>query len=293
MSQNPYHDQNDRGYGADEFDYQDPPRTSLLAVFSIILAIPCACLPVVGIVPGILAITLAAISLGLIKNSNGRLSGRTPAITGIFLGLLMVVINGAIALGLAQGYTYYNNTMTPVVDTFMVSASNGDYAAARAELSPAADSAVTDEQIEIFIRAIETDHGAIRALDTDIGLMIESFANVYQQGSSPSTRTTTNQMTSAPIPFAMTTDQSSLIAVALFDPNSLDTKQPKLLDMMVLIPGVKAISLRPDGPAFAEGAGAYGVQLLAPAEALEESAQKAIGENGDDESEADESESPE
>lgn len=278
MSQNPYQQHEDYGYGADDYDYPDPPRTSLLAIFSIICAIPCACLPIVGIVPGLLGVTLGAVSLGLIKRSNGRLSGRTPAVVGIFLGLLMVVLNVALLIGMTQAYTYYQNTMQPVAETFFVSASQGDYTKARSVLTTTADADVTDEKIASFIEAIEVNEGRITGVTANLAQVFESFADVYSS-SRGGTVVGGNQSGSdaAPTPFRVDTDQGSFIGVAIFDGQSLGTSGgPKLVDVMALLPGPKAILLRNYGPGALEAAAAFGATVVTHEEAISGAAQGAL-----------------
>ncbi len=270
MSQNPYQQNEDYGYGGDDYDYPDPPRTSLLAVFSILCAIPCGCIPFVGAIPGLLAVTLGAVSLGLIKRSNGRLSGRTPAITGIFLGLLMVVIHVALSIGVMQGFTYYQKTMQPVASTFFMSATQGDFTKARSVLTATADADVTDEQFASFIEAIEVNEGKITGVNANIGQMFESFGTIYS-GSRQTTTVSGNQGSNdaMPIPFRVDTDQGSFIGIAIFDPISLGSPQPKLVDVMALLPGPRAVLLRNYGPGALEAAAAFGATVVTHEEAIE------------------------
>lgn len=269
MSQNPYNSAG--GFGDESDRYDSPPRTSLLAIFSVLCAIPC-CIPGAGVV----AATLGAVSLGFIRNARGRLTGRTAAIIGIFLGVLVTVIQVAVGIGVSQAWTYYAKTMAPVAETFFVSASQGDFAKARSTLASDAASTLSDDDIASFIRAVELQVGEVRSISTDFGFMMKSFERVYSGGSSPP-QTNTQNMNVAPVPFALETSTGSAIIVAVYDISSAKSSSPVLADMLVLIPGVRAVALLPDGPARRQAAPAYGVTVLTPIEAIEDAEAKQAG----------------
>jgi hypothetical protein len=64
-------------------DYQQPPKTSGLAIASLILGIGAFCIP---ILPGLAAVILGVLGLSGIDRSQGRLGGRGLAIAGIITG---------------------------------------------------------------------------------------------------------------------------------------------------------------------------------------------------------------
>jgi hypothetical protein len=74
------HFQSGHGFAADP---QVLPRTSGLAVASLVLGILCLC----G-VGSLLATIFGAVALGQIAHSNGRLTGKGMAIAGLVLGIL-------------------------------------------------------------------------------------------------------------------------------------------------------------------------------------------------------------
>lgn len=265
MSENPYQPVNDAGNEDDLAGYETPSRTSLLAVFSLLLAIPC-CVPGAGL----LAATLGGVSLGLIRNARGRLSGKAPAIIAIFVGLFVTVLQVALAIGISQGWTYYTKQMRPIADTFFVAVGQNDATTARSVMTTAASADLTDERLASFARAIEATHGKPTRATTDLREMFESFAQVY----SGSRRRTVvqgapSQSNAAPIPFRIDTDTGSFIGVAVFDGASFASGgTPKLLDAMAILSDGQAVCLRDGGPAELEAAGSYGVVIISHAEAV-------------------------
>lgn len=265
MSQDPY--QSDPHYQPEFESFEIPPRTSLLAIGSLITAIPCL-IPGVGLLSAI----LGGVSLGLIRKSEGRLSGRAAAIAGIFLGILVTVIQAAIFIGVTQAYTYYSKQMGPVAETFFVSASQGDYDAARDQFTANAQADITDERLASFIQAIQANRGAITGATTGFAELFESFGQVYSGSRSHTTVINNQKQDSAPIPFRIDTDTGSFVGVALFDPNTFSAGPLKLVDAMAILPGAKAVVLREDGPASDFAAAAYSVTVISHAEAIEQAA---------------------
>jgi len=244
MSQNPYA----QDPGADQYeDWSDeqPRRTSLSAVASVLCSIPCCFVPGMGI----LGIGLGAASLGFIKQSRGRLSGGPAAITGIFLGLLTSVIWGAIGLGASQAYAFWTNTMRPEAEGFVQDASAGSLDAARARLSSDASKAVADERLTQWIEAVETRIGAVQGVSADLGLLFSTFGEVYGSFQGGQSQPGQTQQNIAPVPFALEGQSDQALLWVLFDGDSLDNPPPKIADVLVVVEGGEAIPLRSDGPA--------------------------------------------
>ncbi|MBL8764692.1 MAG: hypothetical protein JNM07_10535 [Phycisphaerae bacterium] len=101
MNQNPYEFRGNLGASGSTMDPdwlpQTPERTSLLAIFSLVLALICF-LP--G--PGVLAAILGSASLFAITSAKGRLGGKGLAATGIVVGLLATVLWVGLAIGAVQ-----------------------------------------------------------------------------------------------------------------------------------------------------------------------------------------------
>lgn len=275
MSRNPY-DSPDPMHDVAEFDeIESPRRTSLLAIFSLLLTIPC-------IVPGagLLAATMGGVSLGLIRRARGRLTGRAPAIVAIFLGIFVTVAQAAILMGLAQAYTYYTKQMAPVTDAFFVAAGQGDADRARSSFSTSAAPEVTDERLTSFVAAISATVGDITGTSTDPWQLIESFSQIYSSSRSTSSTIRTGPSSgnsAAPVPFRVDTSAGSFVGVAVFDSDTVGSAGgPKLLDAMAILPGARAVVLRVDGPATDVAAAAYGVVIISHAEAIEQAAQSAV-----------------
>ena len=76
-------------------DYQQPPKTSGLAIASLIFGIGAFCIP---ILPGLAAVILGVFGLSGINRSQGRLGGRGLAVAGIITGGVGMCLWLALAL---------------------------------------------------------------------------------------------------------------------------------------------------------------------------------------------------
>ena len=267
MAQNPYQDADGSPAGGDFDSYEAPPRTSVMAVLSLLFAIPC-CVPGAGL----LAAVLGGVSLGLIRNARGRLSGKPAAIVAIFLGIFVTVGQVAIGFGIAQGYTFYRKQMEPVADTAFVAVSQRDYAGVRAVLTSDANADLTDERIASFAEAYEAATGKATGATGDIRQMMDSFKTVFSSSRRNVNASGPGQTDSAPIPFRIDTDHGSFIGVVVFDGPSLGTGTLRVHDLMAILPGAKAVTLRDDGPAELEAAAAYGATVISHEEAIKDAA---------------------
>ncbi|RMH24422.1 MAG: DUF4190 domain-containing protein [Planctomycetota bacterium] len=264
MDQNPYQSAPEFG---DADPYQPPERTSVLAVVSLICAIPC-CVPGAGL----LATILGGVSLRLIGASQGRISGKPAAIVAIFLGIFVTVVQVAIGYGIAQGYTFYRKQMEPVAHTTFIALSQRDTAGVRAALTPDANADLTDERIASFAEAYEAAAGKATGATGDLRQIIESFGQVFAGSRRNINAGHSGPSDIAPIPFRIDTDRGSFIGVVVFDGPSLGTGPLKVVDLMALLPGARAVTLRDDGPAEREAAAAYGATVISHQEAIRDAA---------------------
>lgn len=130
------------------------PRTSVLAVVSLILALVC-------FVPGLgaVAAVLGSASLVRMARSRGLLAGRGLAIVAVVLGLLSTVLWLGAALGVGTAAAYATRTVIRPVSSLLASIEAGDWSAARAALSPAVQAHLTDAQLEAFRSAYQASAG--------------------------------------------------------------------------------------------------------------------------------------
>lgn len=105
-----------------------PPRTSILAIFALIVAILgflICWLPIGGLIIGAFTVFLSIGAFVAISSSNGRKKGKGLAITGFSLGLVNVVLGIGCVIGMGMGgkmIQNYSKTLeaaqTGDVDTF-------------------------------------------------------------------------------------------------------------------------------------------------------------------------------
>jgi len=248
MSQNPYASPETEPPADWRDQPEGPQRTSLLAVASIVCSIPCCVLPGMGLV----GIGLGAASLGLISHSQGRLSGKPAAITGIFLGLLATVAQLAVGFGFVQGWNFYSKQMVPTAEALLTSAAASDYDAARLLMPQQAGEATPDRRFQLFIDEIESRQGPIQGANARFGELFNAFGRVYgssqgQQGPAGSQPQSTQDV--YPIPLVVACDQGNVLAWALLSADALNQQRVEIVDMMALFEGGEAITLRADGPA--------------------------------------------
>jgi hypothetical protein len=141
MAANPYqHPQ-----GEDDGVYAQSPRTSALAVSSLVFGIVC-CLPGTGL----LATILGGAGLVRISQSQGRLSGRVMSFIGVALGLLSTMFWLAIVVGASQAVQIAKGRIFEPAGADLRAMESGDWATARRLLDKKTSSAVTDDQFKAF-----------------------------------------------------------------------------------------------------------------------------------------------
>jgi len=256
MQANPY--QSGGGWDSGDGFGDAPPadRVSLTAVFSLLCSLPCCVIPLLGLV----GVALGALSLAFIGGSNGRLSGRGVAATGIVLGLVTSVIWGAIGFGALQAWTFYSKQMVPLADQTLVAMRDGDYTAARSFMSGGLSAALTDERMAWFIDTVQAEFGKIDFAASDFGRVAEGFGAVKgAQGNMT--------MYGIGAPFGLVCEKGTALGWVFFDENGLgqNPQRVEIDDMAALISSGGA-SLRETGPASSM-IGSMGIKLLRGPEA--------------------------
>lgn len=236
----------------------EPERTSAMAIASLATSIGC-CIPGVGL----LAALMGVISLGLIGQSHGRLSGRAPAAVAIMLGLIGTVIWGAIGAGGLQAWTFYKKQMAPVADRALMAAAAGDIVALRAEMNPDAAGDFDEARVRFFIETIEAEQGAIEGTVTDLHTTFQAFGRIYsgnrpQPGPGPG-----GPGDFVPVPVTLRCAGGDVLAWPVFDKGGFGSGTVRLVDILVQMPDMEAVALREDGPA-ASFAPSLGWTLIEP-----------------------------
>lgn len=168
--ESPYQEQSDVNL------YQEPDRTSIMAILSMIFGIGGCCLGLTSIP----AIFLGIFSIIGISKSKGRVGGTGFGIAGILTGLLTLAlwggIGGAIVYGLGKFQSEYGETTEQIF--LDLQADNFD--AVRASLaSPAAD--VSDEELIAFRDGYLGGLGNLVSNTDGLGDLGSGFISVSQQ----------------------------------------------------------------------------------------------------------------
>lgn len=183
----------------------EPRRVSALAVSSLIFGILC-CIPGFGLIGTI----LGGSGLIAIGRSEGRLSGRGMAFTGLLLGLF-----GTLAwLGVLVGGSYTLQQMGTYSD-IVRAADKGDHTGVRAMLSPAAAKSITDAQIDAFAARVKAEHGAFQGPPSGLAGWFSGYGAVGEGIQ----RVTANK-NPQPIPLPVRFDQGWGLCLITIDPSA-------------------------------------------------------------------------
>lgn len=149
-------------------DLAPESRTSALAVASLVLSIIC-CIPGLGAIGALIGVG----GVVSISRSNGRLKGMGLAVAGVVIGLLATlawVIGGLIFV------TAFGQVAKFAAPFAAIEA--GDRTTLNSWLSPSAQSALTDDQVDAFRQAYQTDFGSYVGVPhslIDLGSMYASL----------------------------------------------------------------------------------------------------------------------
>lgn len=232
MTENPY-----AGDFADEPGvYDEPPRTSALAVSSLVLSLIC-CLPVLPLLGAGLGVG-ALIGIG---GSRGRVGGRGMAIAGIIIGVLVTIAQvaafysakGAIDMGVGLVFGSVDSVMTDI--------ESGDYDAARAGLTGHASS-LSDERFEAFRAAYQAEYGSFQSVPTDLwGGLIPAYAQMGQQMQNYQQQGSQQNVVPSPATF----DSGLVLVIAELDQSGQPTGQPGTPDFKMPLRNIRVVL--PDG----------------------------------------------
>jgi len=170
MSDNPY--ANDYG---DETMHDGPPRTSALAVTSLVMSLIC-CIPVVPLLGAGVGVG-ALIGIG---GSRGRVGGKGLAIAGIIIGALVTAAQVGAVISFQQFMDMGVKLVYGSANDVMADIEAGDYDAARAGLVGNA-ATLGDERFEAFKAAYQAEHGAFQSVPTGIGDLFTAYSQMGPQ----------------------------------------------------------------------------------------------------------------
>lgn len=167
MSQQP------NAYGNPEVQlYQEPERTSILAILSLVFGVLGCC----GGVTSIFAVVFSIGGMFGISRSKGRVGGMGLAIGGLIVGLLTL----AFYVGLYYAVNYGSKMYGSTAQTVLMEIQDGNYDAARAAMtSPMMD--LSDEEFALFHDQIAAEFGQFVGMPENVIGLVKGYMQVGQQ----------------------------------------------------------------------------------------------------------------
>lgn len=242
MSENPYASypaerRRMEAPGPEEFEGRQ--RVSVLAVLSLVFVAPC-CVPLAPM----LGAAMGMAALVGISAARGRLAGRTAAIIGVVLGVILTAGQVAIGVGVYSAFKAYQQYGVERAQDFSRALEAPGAPGVRGLLSQTAP--VTDEEIARLGGVVRSELGTLVGVTRNPFEMAETFSNnpVFAQGG--------NSVTDLPqnaVPVSVEYSKGTAIFFVFFDGNPMDTGKAQPVDVMLILPDGRAMPLRGDGPA--------------------------------------------
>ncbi len=199
------------------------PRTSIMAILSLVLGLLGLCVPGFGL----LGLLFGIVALILIGSSNGTLAGRGLSAAGIVLGLLFSVVWGALIVGgLSFASLFSQSIVAPTTKTLQAIEAR-DWTTARSSLQPSTAEKVTDADFEAFREAYRQELGAFKS--TPAGLW-EFFLQTSEMGKTMS-RFQKNPNNLIPIP--VTFEKGKAVVAMQVDPQPQPTSGGGALELPI------------------------------------------------------------
>ncbi|KAA0214007.1 MAG: DUF4190 domain-containing protein [Leptolyngbya sp. PLA3] len=206
-------------YGYETEMMSEPPRTSALAVVSLVLSLVGCCLPI-----GLLGVISGVFSLVGIARSQGRVSGKGLAIAGIIIGVINTAIWVGGGLAITNGYKAY----VGMTSTTLTALETGDYQAVRNNLDPSLT--VSDEQLAAFAEAYRADLGSFRGMAPNVFEFVGDFADPTVGPKMQNYQGRQNMM-----PIAARFAQGKTVVLFLFDPRAQGGGAPVFNDLVIVL----------------------------------------------------------
>jgi hypothetical protein len=169
MTQNPY--AQPPGF---DTSMSAPARTSVAAILSLVCALVC-------FIPGlsILAIILGIAALMMISSSQGRVTGKGLAISGIFIGVLVTLLWGAAVYGAKQLNQMFGQQFMGNATTFFQAVEAKNYSQARTLLNtPTNQQAPSDADFDAFVAAYQAEVGTFKSMPDGLFSLLGSYSKL-------------------------------------------------------------------------------------------------------------------
>jgi hypothetical protein len=196
--------------------------------------------PVVSLFGVVLGLT----GLRRIRLSDGAVVGKPMALIGVFVGLGVTAILGAVALaGLAT--LMGPRAMAPELTRLLIAGGEGRFADARGALGESADANIDDSDIAWFVARIEEEVGAIERASAELSVIAESRRVLASTPGAADADITVEEM---PKPLWVIGERGRVLVYAWPDERALRENDVRIRDVLVILEAGEAATLRFPGP---------------------------------------------
>ena len=213
-------------YGQEDVHlYQEPERTSVMAILSLVLGILGCC----TFVTAPIGVLLGVFGLVGISRSKGRVGGTGLAIGGIIVSVLSLAIWLGMIFGFGGMVKMFVKQFGGNIEQVLADVQSADYDSARSLLgSPAAE--VSDADLAAFHAAYTQDLGAFVGLPNGLGELFSGYGAVIDQFEPYNGR-------QGYIPLPIQFDSDWVLAIYVMDPSGQGGSQGSVPppEMIILI----------------------------------------------------------
>lgn len=156
--------------------YQEPERTSVMAILSLIFGFLGCCV----FVTAPLGVLLGILGLFGISRNRGRVGGSGLAIGGVIVSILAMAIWVGIVFGFGGMLKMFVKQFGGMTEGILTDIQMADFDAVRSRMAPPA-SELTDADFAAFHAAFAADLGEFVGLPTGLGELVSGYTAVGQQ----------------------------------------------------------------------------------------------------------------
>lgn len=161
---------------ADVQMYQEPERTSIMAILSLVFGVGGCCFGVTSI----LAVPFSIVGMLGISRSKGRVGGMGLAIAGLIVGLITLALWAGLIIGGGSAWYTLMKGAANNVETVLVEIQNGNLDQARGAINVPA-SQISDEDLLAFQSGYSDEVGAYVSGFSGFGELISGYMAVGEQ----------------------------------------------------------------------------------------------------------------
>lgn len=264
---------NDTRLGGGEPYFEEPDRTSVLAILSLVCALIC-CIPGLGLVGAGLGVG-ALVGIG---GSGGRVGGKGLAVAGVIVGLFVSALWVGLLIGGRGAVSVFQSGFIAPTNSLMEHVEAGEYDDARDLLVLPAGKTLPDAAFVRFRDAYQAEYGSFTGIPEDFFELMSAYGSAGQAaGRQGPPQGGNNEI---PLPAAFDQGMTFMIIKAAQQTPPGATTTPAQQQFRVPIANV--IVLLPDGSELS----------LVTTEALVDAPEAAGGEQAGEPEEADEPNEP-